>query len=102
MRPQRTTTPLPKRIPQRTLMRSEINLEHIPLARAHAAYTRLYTALVSHGVNLRSMSLREDAPMNPLIVLGGINIPTAERLIEALEKATDRAVEADVPGEGAS
>ncbi|MFF2845259.1 hypothetical protein ACFVT5_02855 [Streptomyces sp. NPDC058001] len=89
-------------------MRSEINLEHIPLDRAQAAYARLYTLLVSQGVNLRSMSLREDGPTNPLIALGGINIPTAEKLIEALEKilsdkkAEAGATEADAPKEGAS
>ncbi|MFJ7901934.1 hypothetical protein ACIQ6V_15835 [Streptomyces sp. NPDC096198] len=81
MPPQRT---LPKRTPQR----SDIHLEHIPLDRAQAAYTKLYTLLVEHGVNLRSMTLREDGPTNPLIALGRINIPTAEKLIELLERMT--------------
>ncbi|MFD5697884.1 hypothetical protein [Streptomyces lasiicapitis] len=86
----------PSTLPKRQPQRSEINLEHVSIEHARAVYTRLYTILLGHDVNLRSMSLREDGPTNPLITLGGCNIPTAERLIAALEK-----VPADKPSEEA-
>ncbi|MEV8022542.1 hypothetical protein AB0O76_40870 [Streptomyces sp. NPDC086554] len=48
------------------------------------------------------MSLREEAPTNPLITLGGCNIPTAEKLIAALEKIpSDKPSEEDDPPEEA-
>lgn len=87
---------LPKRTPQRS---------HITSERAQKAYNALYTLLVAQDVNLRSMKLQDEPPLTPLISLGGVNVTTAEKLIEALEQPPSAArpsKEVDSPEEAES
>ncbi|MFI1868157.1 hypothetical protein [Streptomyces jumonjinensis] len=65
-------------------MTSDLTPEKICPERAQESYTRLYRLLLDQGVNLRSMSLDTEG-FNPRIVLGKIDIPTAETWCAVLD-----------------